>query len=118
LETARVVSEIKADAVKLYPCLVMKNTRLVVEYKKGSYRPISRREYIKTIVDFLEHVSPYVLIQRVSKDCGLDGKIVPSWNTHRFIIGPEIEKMLMLRGSRQGNKHKIGLTAEELVPLV
>jgi radical SAM protein (TIGR01212 family) len=117
LETARVISEMKADAVKLYPCLVMKNTRLAGEYESGGYRPISRREYIKTIVDFLEHVSPYVLIQRVSKDCGLDGKIVPAWNTHRFIVGPEVEKMLMLAGTRQGCKYKIGLNAEELAPL-
>ena len=118
VETARVVSEMEADAVKLYPCLVMKNTRLAGEYDMGGYRPISRREYIRTIVDFIEHVSPHVLIQRVSKDCGLDGKIVPAWNTHRFIVGPEVEKMLMLRGSRQGSMYKIGLTAEELMPLV
>ena len=117
VETARVVSEMEVDAVKLYPCLVMKNTRLAGEYALGGYRPISRREYIQTLVDFIEHVSPHVLIQRVSKDCGLDGKIVPAWNTHRFIVGPEVEKMLLLRGSRQGSMYKIGLTAEELMPL-
>lgn len=117
VETARVVSEMGADAVKLYPCLVMKNTRLAAEYAKGAYRPISKREYSKTIVDFLEHVSPDVLIQRVSKDCGLDGKVVPSWNTHRFIVGPEVEKLLSIYGSRQGAKYKVGLNANELVPL-
>ncbi|MBU2214214.1 TIGR01212 family radical SAM protein [Patescibacteria group bacterium] len=117
VETARLVSEIGADAVKLYPCLVMKNTRLASEYEKGMYRPISRREYVKTIVDFLENVSPHVLIQRVSKDCGLDGKVVPAWNTHRFIVGPEVEKVLALYGRRQGSKYKIGLSADELVPL-
>lgn len=117
VESARVVSEIGADAVKLYPCLVMKGTRLEGEFRGGSYRPISRREYIKSLIDFLEHVSPYVLIQRVSKDCGLDGKVVPAWNTHRFIVGPEVEKILALRGSRQGSRYKVGLTAEELVPL-
>lgn len=116
-ETAKVVSALGADAVKLYPLLVMKKTRLAAEYKQGTYRPISRLEYITAVADFLEHVSPYVLIQRVSKDCGLDGKVVPSWNTHRFLVGPEVEKTLMIRGTKQGAKHKLGLTAEELTPL-
>ncbi len=117
IETAKVVSQMNVDAVKLYPCLVMKDTRLAKDYSNGKYRPISRREYIKTIVDFLENVSPHMLIQRISKDCGLDGKIVPNWNTHRFIVGPEVEKIMELRNTRQGSKYNIGLDVEELSPL-
>jgi radical SAM protein (TIGR01212 family) len=116
-ETARVISELGADAVKLYPLLVMKNTRLTREYAKGGYRPISAAEYTKTIADFLERLHPHVLIQRVSKDCGLDGKDAPEWNTHRFIVGPRVEKILQIRGSRQGSKYSVGLSADELTPL-
>jgi len=118
IETARVVSTLGIDALKLYPCLVMKGTRLAEEYKNGKYRPVSMSEYASIIVNFLEHLSPYVLIQRISKDCGLDGKIVPEWNTHRFLVGPRVEKLLMIRGTRQGSKYKLGLTSEELKPLV
>jgi len=117
VETAKVVSEIGADAVKLYPMLVMKNTRLTKEYALGQYRPISQTEYTKIVADFLEHLSPHILIQRVSKDCGLDGKDAPHWNTHRFIIGPRVEKILQIRGTRQGSKYSTGLTADELTPL-
>ncbi len=116
-DTARIVSAVKADALKLYPLLVMKDTRLAAEYRIGKYRPISSSEYISVIADFLEHLSPHVLIQRVSKDCGLDGKIVPEWNTHRFIVGPRVEKALMLRGTRQGSKFTLGLRMDELQPL-
>jgi len=117
IETARVVSELGADAVKLYPLLVMKNTRLTKEYKAGKYTPLSATEYVSTIADFLEHLSPHVLVQRVSKDCGLDGKDAPHWNTHRFIVGPRVEKILQIRGTKQGSKYTVGLTAEELTPL-
>ncbi|HDH41263.1 MAG TPA: TIGR01212 family radical SAM protein [Candidatus Altiarchaeales archaeon] len=117
IETARVISEIKADAVKIYPLLVMKGTRLAKEYETGGYRPISMTEYASLVADFLEHLSPYVLIQRISKDCGLDGKIVPEWNTHRFIVGPRVEKILMIRGTKQGAKYKMGLDVEELKPI-
>jgi radical SAM protein (TIGR01212 family) len=117
VETARVVSGLSADAVKLYPLLVMKNTRLAREYGEGKYTPISAVDYAKTVADFLEHLHPHVLVQRVSKDCGLDGKDAPEWNTHRFIVGPRVEKILQLRGTRQGAKYSVGLSASELVPL-
>ncbi len=117
IETARLVSEIGIDAVKLYPLLVMRNTQLEKEYKKGNYRPISALEYSLLMADFLEHLSPYILIQRISKDCGLDAKVAPQWDTHRWIIGPRVEKILKLRNSKQGAKYKVGLEMEELEPL-
>ncbi|MBN2251578.1 MAG: TIGR01212 family radical SAM protein [Candidatus Altiarchaeota archaeon] len=117
IETARLVSELGVDAVKLYPCLVMKDTRLLNDYKSGKYRPISLTEYAQLMADFLEHLSPHVLIQRISKDCGLDGKVVPEWDTHRFLVGPRVEKILAIRGTQQGSRYKTGLSAEELEPL-
>lgn len=117
VDSAKLISEAGVDAVKLYPLLVMKNTRLANEYYLGRYRPISMTEYAVIIADFLERLSPYVLIQRISKDCGLDGKIVPEWDTHRFLVGPRVEKILLLRGSRQGKKYRSSLSADELIPL-
>ena len=117
IESARIVSALGIDAVKLYPLLVMKDTRLAGEYMSGKYRPISKSEYASLIADFLEHLSPHVIVQRISKDCGLDGKIVPDWRTHRFIVGPRVEKIMMIRGTKQGSKYKMGLSADELVPL-
>ncbi|MBN2014226.1 MAG: TIGR01212 family radical SAM protein [Candidatus Altiarchaeota archaeon] len=117
IETAKIISESGIDAVKLYPLLVMHDTSLAKEYYSGRYRPISMTEYAVIIADFLEHMNPYVLVQRISKDCGLDGKIVPEWDTHRFLVGPRVEKILMLRGTRQGTRYKTSLSADELVPL-
>ena len=117
VETARVVSALGVDAIKLYPCLVMKGTRLQKEYREGTYRPLSSLEYASLLADFLEHLSPHVLIQRLSKDCGLDGKVAPDWDTHRWIVGPRVEKIMMLRGTKQGSKFSLGLEADELVPL-
>jgi len=117
VETARIVSALGVDALKLYPCLVMKGTRLEREYREGTYRPISSLEYTSLVADFLENLSPHVLIQRLSKDCGLDGKSAPEWDTHRWILGPRVEKILMLRGTKQGSKFSLGLMAGELIPL-
>jgi len=117
IETARIISSLGVDAVKLYPLVVMKGTRLGEAYLKGNYRPIGLTEYVNLLADFLEHLSPYVLVQRLSKDCGLEIKLAPGWNTYRLVVGPRVEKELKMRGTKQGSKFKLGLGVEELVPL-
>jgi len=117
METARIISSIGVDAIKLYPLVVMKDTKLANMWHDGRYKSLGFDEYVNLVADFLEHLSPYVLIQRLSKDCGLEIKLAPEWNTYRNIVTPMVEKTLQDRGTRQGSKHKLTLTCDELVPL-
>jgi len=116
-ETARIVSALGVDAVKYYPLVVMENTCLAKQFRDGKYRPLGMTEYVNITADFLEHLSPYVIVQRLSKDCGMEGKVAPDWNTYRLVITPRVEKELKRRGARQGDKLKLSLAADELVPL-
>ncbi len=116
-EIARILSALDVDAVKLYPLVVMKNTVLAKEFKDGNYRPLGMSEYVNLTADFLENLSKNVLVQRMSKDCGLESKLAPDWNTYRLIITPRVEKELKRRGSRQGDKLKLTLGVDELIPL-
>ncbi|CEG12675.1 conserved hypothetical protein [groundwater metagenome] len=54
IETARMLSALEIDAVKIYPTIVMKGTKLASEYLKGTYRPLSEVEYINLTADFIE----------------------------------------------------------------
>jgi radical SAM protein (TIGR01212 family) len=116
-ETARIVSALGVDAVKLYPLVVMKNTVLAKQFKDGDYRPLGMSEYVSLTADFLEHLGRDVLVQRLSKDCGLEAKVSPDWNTYRLVIGPRVEKELKRRNAKQGDKLKLTLTVDELMPL-
>jgi radical SAM protein (TIGR01212 family) len=116
IETARIYSALGVDALKLYPLIVMEDTKLAEDFKSGSYRPLGFMEYVNLVADFLEHLSPYVLIQRLSKDCGLETKLAPAWNTYRLIVGPAVEKELRGRGAMQGSRFKLGLSIDELKP--
>jgi hypothetical protein len=117
METAKVISALGVDAVKIYPLVVMKDTRLAEMWAAGEYKSLGFDEYINLVADFLEHLSPNVLIQRMSKDCGLEIKLAPQWNTYRNIITPRVNKELQARGSRQGEKYHLTLSANELIPL-
>lgn len=117
METARLISAIGVDAVKIYPLIVMKDTRLAELWRAGSYKSLGFTEYVELVADFLEHLSPNVLIQRMSKDCGLEIKLAPEWNTYRNIVRPAVEKLMKERGSRQGDRYRLTLSKDELVPL-
>ncbi|MCX6695129.1 MAG: TIGR01212 family radical SAM protein [Candidatus Altiarchaeota archaeon] len=117
VETARILSALEIDAVKQYPLIVMKGTRLAEDYIKGKYRPLGRMEYVNIVADMLENMDRYVLIQRLSKDCGLETKLAPEWNTYRLIVTPLVEKELARRKTRQGEKFKLSLNVDELKPL-
>jgi uncharacterized protein len=117
METARIISAMGVDAIKLYPLVVMKDTQLADMWFQGEYKSLGFEEYVSLVADFLEHLSPYVLIQRLSKDCGLEIKLAPEWNTYRNIVTPRVQKELKARNTRQGAKHKLTLSMEELVPL-
>jgi len=117
METARIISATGVDAVKIYPLIVMKETRLAKMWEMGQYKCLGFKEYVKLVADFLEHLSPYVLIQRMSKDCGLEIKLAPPWNTYRNIVTPQVKKELQRRRTRQGQRYKLSLEADELIPL-
>lgn len=117
-ETARMISVIGVDAVKIYPLVVMKGTKLAEDYLSGAYTPLSETEYVHLVSDFLENLDKQVLIQRMSKDCGLEIKLAPEWDTYRAKIAPRIEKELKKRNSMQGSKYKLTLSADELKPLI
>lgn len=118
IETARMISVIGVDAVKIYPLVVMKGTKLEGEYLSGAYRPLSGKEYVNLVTDFIENLDKSVLIQRISKDCGLEIKVAPEWDTYRAKIAPKVEKELKKRNTNQGSKYKITLDLSELKPLI
>ncbi|CEG12676.1 hypothetical protein MSIBF_A2600013 [groundwater metagenome] len=66
----------------------------------------------------MKNLEKNILIQRLSKDCGLETKLAPEWDSYRARITPKIEKELKRRNTKQGVKLKLTLTADELVPLI
>jgi len=58
----------KPDMLKLYPCMVMKGTKLYDDYKQGKFKPLSTKEAAELIAWFKRYVPPYCRIMRVQRD--------------------------------------------------
>jgi elongator complex protein 3 len=58
----------KPDMAKIYPCLVLKDTKAYEWYLRGEYKPYTTEEAAQLIVDVKRIVPPWVRIMRVQRD--------------------------------------------------
>ena len=61
-------SQFKPDMIKIYPCLVIKGTKVYNWWKKGEYRPYNTEEAAHLIAEVKKFVPPWVRIMRVQRD--------------------------------------------------
>jgi elongator complex protein 3 len=61
-------SQFKPDMIKLYPCLVIKGTKVYDWWKRGNYRPYTTDEAAQLIAELKKFVPPWVRIMRVQRD--------------------------------------------------
>jgi elongator complex protein 3 len=58
----------KPDMIKIYPCLVLKNTKTYEWYVEGRYRPYTNEEATDLIAEVKKMTPPWVRIMRVQRD--------------------------------------------------
>ncbi|TKJ17645.1 tRNA uridine(34) 5-carboxymethylaminomethyl modification radical SAM/GNAT enzyme Elp3 [Candidatus Woesearchaeota archaeon B3_Woes] len=71
LENLKILFEdgnFQPDMLKLYPCMVLRGTKLYNLWKKGKYKPITTKQAIDLIVEFKKKIPEYVRVMRVQRD--------------------------------------------------
>ena len=58
----------RPDMLKIYPCVVIKGTKLYEWWKNGDYKPYSLSELIDLISNVKQSIPSYVRIQRIMRD--------------------------------------------------
>jgi elongator complex protein 3 len=61
-------SQFKPDMIKLYPCLVIKGTKVYDWWKKGDFQPYTTDEAAELIAELKGFIPPWVRIMRVQRD--------------------------------------------------
>ena len=65
-DTAKILSDLKVDGVKLHNLHVLRNTPLESMYLKSQFTPIGLDEYTRKVSLFLENLSPKIAIHRLT----------------------------------------------------
>lgn len=90
------------QGLKIHSTYVVKNTILENMLYNGKYTPISLEYYLDCVSYILTHISPDIVIHRVSGDAPKDLLIVPEWNSHKKWVINGLDKLLREKDLWQG----------------
>jgi len=60
--------EFRPDMLKIYPCMVLKGTKLYNLYKRKKFRPLTTKKASELIIEFKKYVPEYCRIVRIMRD--------------------------------------------------
>lgn len=103
VEAAKLVSALEVDEIKLHALYIVKGTALGQMYEKGEIAMGSREDYIETVILFLRHLAPDVVVQRVIGRAPEENSLFCNWNTSWWKIRDEISKQMVYNGWKQGD---------------
>ncbi len=80
LQTARFLSSLPIEGVKIHHLYVVKKTPLAESYDAGSFSCLERSDYVKLLVDFMELLRDDIVIHRLTGDPPPGELAAPLWS--------------------------------------
>lgn len=101
-KTVEFINSHNIQGLKIHCSYVVKNTVLADMWCSGNYTPITLEYYLDCVSYILTHISPNIVIHRVSGDAPKDLLIAPKWNSHKKWIINGLDKLLREKNLWQG----------------
>lgn len=105
--TVSFINQHNIQGLKIHSCYVIKGTKLADMYTNKEYVPITLDEYLEEASYVLTHISPNIIIHRISGDAPKDLLLAPEWNLHKKWIMNGLDKKLKQENLFQGIYYKI-----------
>lgn len=98
------ISQLPVNMLKIHQLQIVRNTLLADEYQsdKNTIQVFDVEHYIDTIICFLEHLHPKIIVERFISESPHNLLIAPRWYLKNFEIVHKIEKRMRERNTRQG----------------
>ena len=100
--TVNFINRHNIKGIKIHSTYIVKNTSLANMYFNGEYTPISLQYYLDALTYIVTHISPDVVIHRISGDSPKDLLIAPEWNLHKKWVLNGFDKILKEQDLWQG----------------
>ena len=104
--TVDFINKHNIQGLKVHSTYIVKNTVLADMYFDGSYEPITLENYLESLAYVITHISPDVVIHRISGDAPKDLLVAPEWNLHKKWILNGFDKILREQNLWQGKYYK------------
>ena len=103
LETMKYLNHIAPFGIKLQLLHILKNTDLAEDYEKGIFEALTPEHYLDLLVSCLAHLSPDIVIHRVTGDGPKNLLIAPTWSMDKRGVLNELHHRMKKQGIRQGD---------------
>ena len=104
IETAKILSTLKIDIVKLHSLYIAKNTKFAEDYKNGKFEICSKDEYINRVVTFIEYISPDIVLERLFSRVPEEDSDFSNWSTSWWKLQDELIEKITTENIYQGKK--------------
>ncbi|MCI0469262.1 MAG: TIGR01212 family radical SAM protein [Nitrospirae bacterium] len=104
LAMADEISSLPIKFLKIHQLQVIKETILAEQYRRDPFHTFGYDEYLDFLVDFIERLSPDIVLQRLFATSPDDILIAPRWDKTRQQILRDIESRFIKRDAFQGSK--------------
>ena len=83
LETIRYLNTLGINGIKLQLLHILQGTTLADDWQKGLIDPLTKDEYIAILLDCIAHLSPDIVVHRITGDGPKDLLLAPTWSLHK-----------------------------------
>lgn len=104
--TVDFINKHNIQGLKIHSTYVVENTQLYKLYTEKNYFPISLEYYLECLCYIITHISPEIVIHRISGDAPKNILIAPSWNSHKKWILNGFYKKIIDEDLWQGKFYK------------
>ncbi len=104
IETAKILSALNIDIVKLHSLYIAKNTKLSYQYRNGTISICSKKEYFDRVIAFMEHLSPNIVIERLFSRVPEEDSDFSNWNTSWWKLQDELLDKIIELDVYQGKR--------------
>jgi radical SAM protein (TIGR01212 family) len=102
MATANSLQKLPIRGVKFHHLHVIHGTHLETLFRAGQVAPLSQNEYVSILCDFIERISPDILIHRLMGDREEATLVAPLWGLRKGTVMKAIDDEFIRRGTYQG----------------
>lgn len=106
LETMEYLNRRDIQGIKLQLLHVLKGTDLAQDYLEGKFSVYTMEEYLDILIDCLEHLSPDIVIHRLTGDGPKDLLMAPLWSSKKRTVLNTLHHECKIRHAYQGRLYK------------
>ena len=104
IETAKILSALPMQIVKIHSLYIAKNTQLCEAYENGTITLCEKEEYLQRLMLFLEYLDPDIAVERLFSRIPEKDAVFSNWNTSWWKLRDELLMMMEKKDSYQGKR--------------